>query len=283
MGSQFTLMDEHVEAPHARPHAGKVVLSRLIPGRSAIAAPAPSLKLVLEGEELYQVDGRTVRVQPGQFLYLDAGEDCVAINRTRTHGLCLTVAGEAAGAGVAGHDPVLGRSLVFSARTSGLGRLLERYGRMIAADPNLGGAVAGDLVEQCRRAIAEPLGESKAAMGALKAAKASTRRDLFQRLERARGFLHDQDHRSVSLGELAAFAGLSQFHLARYFKTAFGEAPIAYHRSLRLKRAASLLREGAGLAQTADAVGYSDAVALSHAFRREYGQAPQQWAAQIGV
>lgn len=92
MGGQFSLMDDHVEAPSSRPPGGKVVLSRLTPGRSMIGAPAPSLKLVLEGEELYQVDGRTMRVQPGQFLYLDAGEDCVAINRTRTYGLCLTIA-----------------------------------------------------------------------------------------------------------------------------------------------------------------------------------------------
>lgn len=182
-----------------------------------------------------------------------------------------------------GHDPVLGRSLVFLRPHQRPGAPARAIWSPDCRRPKFGRNCGHDLVEQCRLAIAEPLGESRAAICALRATKASTRRDLFQRLERARGFLHDQDHRSVLLGELAAFAGLSQFHLARYFKTAFGEAPITYHRSLRLRRAAGMLRAGAGLAQAAEAVGYSDAVALSHAFRREYGQAPQQWAAQIGV
>ena len=71
-------------------------------------------------------------------------------------------------------------------------------------------------------AIAEPLAESRAAIDGLKAAKPSTRRELYRRLERARGFLHDHDDRNVTLAEMASVAGLSQFHLARYFKSAFG-------------------------------------------------------------
>ena len=76
---------------------------------------------------------------------------------------------------------------------------------------------------------------------------------------------------------MASIAGLSQFHLARYFKAAFGRAPISYHRDLRLARAAGLLREGLSVAAVAEATGYSDQVALSHAFRRRYGAPPQSW------
>ena len=118
--------------------------------------------------------------------------------------------------------------------------------------------------------------ESRAAIDGLKAAKPSTRRELYRRLERARGFLHDHDDRGVTLAEMASVAGLSQFHLARYFKSAFGRAPIAYHRDLRLARAADLLDSGGcSVAAAAEATGYSDQVALSHAFRRQYGAPPQ--------
>ena len=55
------------------------------------------------------------------------------------------------------------------------------------------------------------------------------------------------------------------------------EAPISYHRELRLKRAASLLADGASVAEAAEATGYSDPVALSHAFRRKYGAPPHLW------
>jgi AraC-like DNA-binding protein len=275
-------MNHHLDrASHAAvAGAGKLVLSRLPPGHSIVPAAVPTLKLILEGEGSYEFDGRTVVVRAGQYLYLDAGTSCLVGNRATTIGLCVGVPHLAPALGVEAdeaHDPVLGRSLVLSTRASAMGRALEHYGRRIARDPALGDALAGALCATVQYAIAEPLAESRAAIDGLKAAKPSTRRELYRRLERARGFLHDHDDRNVTLGEMASIAGLSQFHLARYFKSAFGRAPISYHRDLRLARAAELLREGHSVAATAEATGYSDQVALSHAFRRRYGAPPQSW------
>ncbi len=283
MRCDFTVMDRQLEAPREPAPGGKLVLCSLKAGSSMIGAPSPSLKLVLDGDERYEVDGRNIAVRPGQFLYLDAGSECLATNRTDMTGICLllpTAAGASA-AGLAGDDPVLGRALVLSTRASAMGRTLHDYGRRIARDPLLGWALADELVARVEHAIAEPLAESRAAIAGLKAAKPSTRRELYRRLERARGFLHDHDHRGVSLGEMACVAGLSQFHLARYFKSAFGQSPISYHRGLRLARAAELLAAGGkSVAEVAEATGYSDQVALSHAFRRKYGAPPHLWAVQ---
>ena len=285
MNARFSVMEQHLEAPRTPAAGGKLVLSRLKPGTSVIGSKAPSVKLVLDGEELYQVDGRSLRVQPGQFLYLDAGTDCIGSNRVETTGLCLMLPI------VEGHDGradgpaegVLGRALALSTRTSNMGEALLRYGRAIARDPQLGEALAPEIIDRVGTALGEPLAQSRAAIDSLKAAKPSTRRNLYQRLERARAHLHDHIDRNVTLAELGTVAGLSQFHLARYFKLAFGEAPIAYHRRLRLGRAAELLAAGAGsVAEAAEAAGYSDATALSHAFRKQYGRAPQQWAMDAG-
>jgi AraC-like DNA-binding protein/quercetin dioxygenase-like cupin family protein len=278
-------MDHHVDrAQHAQVATmGKLVLSRLPPGQGMIPANAPTLKLILDGECRYNFDGRTLVVRAGECLYLDAGTSCLVDNRAATIGLCIGVPQLArAPGGETGdpHDPVLGRSLVLSTRASAMGRTLEEYGRRIVGDPALGEALAGELCATVEYAIAEPLAESRAAIDGLKAAKPSTRRELYRRLERARGFLHDHDDRNVTLGEMASDAGLSQFHLARYFKAAFGQAPISYHRDLRLARAADLLREGHSVASAAEATGYSDQVALSHAFRRRYGAPPQSWTQQ---
>lgn len=278
-------MDHHVDRAQQAQVAttGKLVLSRLPPGQGMIPATAPTLKLILDGECRYNFDGRTVVVRAGEYLYLDAGASCLVDNRAAAIGLCIGIrhlprapGGEATDP----HDPVLGRSLVLSTRASAMGRTLETYGRRIVRDPALGEALAGELCATVEYAIAEPLAESRAAIDGLKAAKPSTRRELYRRLERARGFLHDHDDRNVTLGEMASIAGLSQFHLARYFKAAFGQAPISYHRDLRLARAAELLREGHSVASAAEATGYSDQVALSHAFRRRYGAPPQGWAQQ---
>ncbi len=284
MAADFSVMEQHLEAPRTPAQAGKLVLSRLRPGSSLIGARAPSVKLVLEGEEIYQVDGRTIRVRPGQFLYLDAGADCIGSNRVDTVGLCLMLPVEPGPVGEDDKpaDPVLGRAIALSTSGSAMGRTLLRYGRDIAGNPALGAVLVGEIVGRVGEAVAEPLAESRAAIQGLKAAKTSTRRELYQRLERARAFLHDHTDRNVALTELASVAGLSQFHLARYFKLAFGDAPIGYHRRLRLQRAADVLAGGAGsVAEAAEAAGYSDATALSHAFRKLYGRAPQQWAMAV--
>jgi AraC-like DNA-binding protein len=220
-----------------------------------------------------------VRVAPGQFLYVDSGEALLGTNRVETLGLCLSLPTSWNGRAAAeGHDPVLGRALVLSGNASGFGRALEHYGRAIARDPSTGPRLAPELVAKAAGALREPLADSRAAIESLKVVKSSTRHALFQRLERARGFLHANDSRSVSLGELATIASLSQFHLARYFRLAFGQPPIAYHRSLRLARAADFLARDEGtIAEAAEIAGYSDSVSLCHAFRRHFGKAPRAW------
>jgi AraC-like DNA-binding protein len=279
MGSDFALLEHHLSEPRRPVATGKLVLTRIAAGRSVLGAPAPSLKLVLEGEQLFEIDGRTLRVGAGQFLYLDAGASCVGINRSFTTGICVLLPfdeGLPPAPETGGCDPVLGRALVLSAATSRLGRELHEVGRRLARDHWLGPAIASTLIARIGDALAEPLGESRSAMDNLKATKASTRRELYQRLERARGFLHAHDDRAVTLAELASVAGLSQFHLVRYFKMAFGSSPISYHRGLRLGRVSEMM-SGRSMADVAGLAGYADESSFSHAFRRRFGTSPSQW------
>jgi AraC-like DNA-binding protein len=154
-------------------------------------------------------------------------------------------------------DARLGAAIAFSIRTNARGRI---------------------LTQDCPRFAAASVTQP-AALDRLPSAKRSTRLELGLRLERARAHLDGILDRAVSLEELASIASLSSFHLARHFKLAFGIAPIAYHRMLRLERAARMLVGGAvSVAEAAERTGYSDAVALTHAFRKHFGQAPRQWA-----
>lgn len=288
MSGDFEVLDHHLEQPRATRRDGMVVLSRIPSGRSSIGSGASSVKIILEGEATYTVDGRTVRVRPGQFLYLDEG-GCELSSRSDIVGLCVLLPhGADAGAGIGladdgprGDDPVFGRALVLSSRGSGIGRTLDDYSRAIVRDPSAGYRLAAHLIGKMNDGLAAALGETQAAMRGLSVVKPSTRIALFERLERARAHLHMNDDRAISLPELAALSGLSRFHLARFFKLAFGTAPIAYHRALRLERACALLAEGhRPLTEIAMLTGYSDEVALSHAFRRQFGRPPQMWAMQ---
>jgi len=278
MSAAFALLDHHLEAPRSPAAHGRVVLSHLPAGRSVVGSGGPSVKLILSGEALYEFDGKGIRVRAGEMLYLDAGGEAVCTHREESMGLCLMLPATGAAAQADG-DPLLGRGFAISACTSGFGRGLEAYGRRIAATPGAGPSLTPTILAHAAAALAEPIDASRAAVAGLDAAKPSTRRDILQRLERARAHLHDHLDRNVALAELASVARLSQFHLARYFKRAFGEAPVSYHRGLRLERAARFLSAGKGsVSQAAELIGYSDAVALSHAFRKHFGVPPQRYA-----
>src|SRR5688572_24210417 len=163
MATEFSVMERHRESPRGPSRTGKVVLSRLQPGRSVIGARAPSVKLVLEGEELYQVGGRTIRIGPGQYLYLDAGADCIGTNRTETIGLCLMLPTCADDAPALADDGILGRAVALSTNTSRMGEALLDYAREIARDPARGRSLAPELVARVESSLAEPLAESRAA------------------------------------------------------------------------------------------------------------------------
>jgi AraC-like DNA-binding protein len=108
----------------------------------------------------------------------------------------------------------------------------------------------------------------------LPAAKASTRRLLAARVERARELIEDSSE-DPSLDELARASALSKFHLLRLFKAAFGMTPSAYAGRRRMDRAKRLL---AATPMTVTAIGaalgYESTSAFIRAFRRHFGVAP---------
>ena len=69
MGCDFTVMDRQLDAPRGPAPGGKLVLCNLKGGSSMIGAPAPSVKLVLEGDPTHTYairDEGNMLVKPGQ-------------------------------------------------------------------------------------------------------------------------------------------------------------------------------------------------------------------------
>jgi AraC-like DNA-binding protein len=105
------------------------------------------------------------------------------------------------------------------------------------------------------------------------AVKASTRKLLLARLERAREILHDKG--DISLDALAREAGLSKFHLLRLFKAVHGTTPSGYATAQRMERAKAMLKNSPlTAAAIAEAVGYESDSAFLRAFRRHTGTTP---------
>ncbi|MBL1376061.1 AraC family transcriptional regulator [Zobellella iuensis] len=82
-------------------------------------------------------------------------------------------------------------------------------------------------------------------------------------------------HEPMPISRLAALAHVSPGHFYVLFRQATGMTPGQYLQEARLQRARQLLLETAmPLVDIAERVGFSSQSALTHAFRRRYGQAP---------
>jgi AraC family transcriptional regulator len=101
---------------------------------------------------------------------------------------------------------------------------------------------------------------------------------------RLRDYIDAHLTQPLTLGTLAEVAHLSEYHLARMFRTSFGLPPAAWIAQQRVERARLLLRTTTlPLAQVAARCGYANASHFSHRFREAVGVAPTLYRQAIGV
>ncbi len=94
---------------------------------------------------------------------------------------------------------------------------------------------------------------------------------------------HHPDH-SWTVASLAQACGVSRATLARRFSAVVGEPPMAFLTGWRLALAADLLADpGSTIGSVAARVGYSNAFALSTAFKRMHGVAPSEYRSAGGM
>ena len=82
----------------------------------------------------------------------------------------------------------------------------------------------------------------------------------------------------LTLADLAAVAGLTQFQLIGLFRKGVGMTPHAYLTQIRLASARAALRRPVPIAEAAIQSGFYDQAALTRTFKRCYGITPLQFA-----
>jgi AraC family transcriptional regulator len=94
-------------------------------------------------------------------------------------------------------------------------------------------------------------------------------------LRHIREFIDAQMANRITISDLAAVAGVSQFHFIRAFKDSIGLSPYQYVLSERIRRTKELLaKRDLSLANVAFVVGFRDASQLNRVFRRIVGVTP---------
>ena len=101
-----------------------------------------------------------------------------------------------------------------------------------------------------------------------------------QKLLLVKEFLDSYPEEDISLEQLAAISGLSQFHFIRQFKKHFDLAPHAYQIQTRLKKAKELLKLGVKSSQVAIECGFHDQSHFTHHFKKALGTTPSRFQKQ---
>lgn len=169
--------------------------------------------------------------------------------------------GVPAGLPVATNNSTLGTRHPVAGLVRALGAELGDVAGSTLAAEGLGRAIAVRLLREFRQLPAQRPSDAAPPAAVLRAV-ALMRRRLTEPL---------------TLGEIAAAAGLSPFHFARQFKAATGHPPHEYLVRLRVDRAQELLRTHGRrwtMAAIAQESGFSDQSHLARQFRRVLGVTP---------
>ena len=94
---------------------------------------------------------------------------------------------------------------------------------------------------------------------------------------RAKLFLERNYRHEITMLDAARHVSLSEKHLCRKFKSAFGMPPQKYLLKVRMERARELLLTGdMTVAETADSVGYTSPLTFSQMYKKYYGISPSK-------
>lgn len=246
---------------------------------------ALSLKLVLSGNEHYQVEGYRRSVKPGQFLFINAGQRYASHIDEPTESVSVFVPDVDARAlwsdvhidaegqlDDPAHLPMPDAiaQLVRPATPAARMAVKQMLAFTDRSDPHGMVNSLQHLLQTCFRDAIEVA--PPRSLSAIR--KRATRDELLARLWRARDYIEDTQGQVGSLDDLAAVACLSKYYFLRLFKEVFFQSPLAFARIKRFEVARCALAGGCSMAHAADLAGFVDQRAFARAYWQAYGEKP---------
>ena len=91
-------------------------------------------------------------------------------------------------------------------------------------------------------------------------------------------YMENHYQEKISLDQIAANMYLSSYYISKLFKEEMGDSPINYLISIRLKKAASLLKDSnLTITEISSLTGYENTYYFSRLFKKKYGVMPSQY------
>ena len=259
-----------------------------------------SLKCMFNGRALYRIDRAEFAVDDGGYLILNNRQpySIKIASPTRVETFVLWFPNgweqEVSRGLTLSADRLLAEPATIGASASFFERYTPHDGTVSPKVHALRAAFKGNeiiddewLEEKLRELLASMLrtqGVIRRETDDLPAVRASTREELWRRVNRARDFLHAHLGSPIRLSEVAAAACLSPFHLLRTFQAAFRQTPHQYLNHCRLERAKFLL-EKTRIPVTSICLdcGFTSLGSFSALFHKSCGMSPRAWRTSRGV
>ncbi|MEL6135608.1 MAG: AraC family transcriptional regulator [Bacteroidota bacterium] len=260
---------------------GKIDRSSLTQFEGTFLTQGVSLKVPLTGTIHYEVEGKSYRAAPGQFCLMDQYTLFTGvINSAHTQtGICIDIPLTLIQDSLRGFDqemmddaPEIPLSIC-SLQHYRLASQVHRFAQEITIIDweQAGPEILCGWAEKIGALVLRVRGEQMN----LNVKKASTRHEIFRRLQIALSYLHDHRDSKFSLDVLAQHTGMSTYHLARNFKQCFGQTLFQYHESLKMQYAFRQLQtHDIQVAELALALGYEEPSYFIRRFKQHFGQTP---------
>lgn len=252
-----------------------------------------SIKYVVNGSELYSVNGNNYFIENREYLLANKfSEGFVEVDSKRSvTGICIDVAPEILSEVVASYlqpgtaisDLALDEFFnspqflenKYSAHHTQVGKLMLQLEDVLSKNPqaelNFNKEFYFSLSE---RIVADHIPLFKKFQN-VRALKTETKKDLLRKVMKAKTYIDRHFQKNLSTDEIAREAGVSEYHFYRLFKSVYQISPHQYLLKIRLDFARDLLvKERPGIYTLALLSGFSDIYSFSKCFKKRFGQAP---------
>ena len=260
---------------------GKIDRSQLLQFDGKFRTKGIGLKITLSGHTHYEIGGNHYSVQPGEAFLMDMYTDFHGFveGNTLQQGICIDISPDLIqqtrchfDQSVPSHDEI--PLMICSLRHYHLLKEVQIFHQSLyQLDWEHDGT---EILFHWATQLGKLIGKLKGEQARLNVKKRATRQEIFRRLQIALAFLHDNVKGKFSLDHLALHTGMSSYHLARNFKSCFGQTLFQYQESLKMAYAVEKLQQARQMtvAELALELGYEEPSYFIRRFKRHFGHTP---------
>lgn len=101
----------------------------------------------------------------------------------------------------------------------------------------------------------------------LKSRKLSTKKELYQRISKAKDIIFYSYQQPLSIEELSKEVSISKYHFTRLFKDIYGVSPYQFLKTVRIEKAKELLAKDYSIQEITDKIGFAESNSFINVFK----------------